>query len=298
MDSQQLRYFVCVAENQNISKAARALSISQPALSRSIRVLEEEMGVVLFVRKNNGIDLTDAGVLFLEKARMLLEMEYTMKRDIRNANNERQCIHIILRCIETFIPDIIRQFQEKNPLVDFCLLQNDDIALQNHQCDLIISGALADETGYVRTRLLSERFLFAVPKNHPVAQQDVLSQTELAKLGQIQFGGHRQVQWFIKDALQKLGITDLPRVICDDVQMGCCFVSAGFGALLIPEYAIDDSFLHKIKLMRVEGVEIVRDIYLYTRANFYLSEYTTKFISFFYCELFSKAGRKGTCKKT
>ena len=72
MEFHQLRYFVAAAQELSISKAAERVHVSQPALSRQIRVLEDELGVQLFDRIKQRIHLTEAGKFFLVKARQLL----------------------------------------------------------------------------------------------------------------------------------------------------------------------------------------------------------------------------------
>jgi len=73
MELRHLRYFVAVAETQNVLRAAtQKLHVSQPAVSRQVRDLEDELGVLLFERTGKAVRLTDAGGLFLKEARAVL----------------------------------------------------------------------------------------------------------------------------------------------------------------------------------------------------------------------------------
>jgi DNA-binding transcriptional LysR family regulator len=74
MDLRELRAFVAVAEEGGISAAARRLHVSQPTLSHTIRVLEQELGVTLVVRTNSGVEATEAGVALLREARAILAL--------------------------------------------------------------------------------------------------------------------------------------------------------------------------------------------------------------------------------
>src|SRR6478735_1170351 len=72
MELRHLRYFVAIAEERSFTRAAERLWVAQPGLSTQIRRLESELGVELFERHTRGVDLTDAGELFLSRARVAL----------------------------------------------------------------------------------------------------------------------------------------------------------------------------------------------------------------------------------
>src|SRR6185369_5192219 len=88
MDLQQLRYFVTVAEVENISLAAHRLRVAQSAVSRQIRLLEEELGVVLLQRSGRGVKLTETGESLRRQASDLIRQADGIRSDIRNRGNE------------------------------------------------------------------------------------------------------------------------------------------------------------------------------------------------------------------
>src|SRR5579863_6215004 len=83
MELRHLRYFIVVAEEQNVTRAAARLHVSQPPLSRQIRDLEEELGVALFKRTAKSVELTAAGKIFLTEARAILQRSNEAVQTVR-----------------------------------------------------------------------------------------------------------------------------------------------------------------------------------------------------------------------
>ena len=85
MELRHLRYFVRVAESENVSRAALELHISQPAVSRQVRDLEDEIGLPLLKRAGKSVRLTEAGRVFLNEARAILERTDEALRNMRRS---------------------------------------------------------------------------------------------------------------------------------------------------------------------------------------------------------------------
>jgi DNA-binding transcriptional LysR family regulator len=121
MELRHLRYFVAVAELGHITRAAEQLGMQQPPLSRQIKALEQEIGVQLFRRTARGVDLTDAGRVFLDDARTTLaQVDQALDTARRTARGEHGRISVRYTEAAAFHPllaRVIREFRHAFPLV-------------------------------------------------------------------------------------------------------------------------------------------------------------------------------------
>lgn len=135
MELRHLRYFVTVAEEQNITRAAARLHVSQPPLSRQIRDLEVEIGVALFERSAKALSLTDAGRVFLTEARAVLaranEAVHTVKAVASGQEGEIHLAYAPSLTVE-LLPHALREFQQ--------LLPGVRVALHDASTEEMLSG--------------------------------------------------------------------------------------------------------------------------------------------------------------
>src|SRR5215210_9222452 len=128
MELRHLRYFIAVAEEGHITRAAERLGIQQPPLSQQIRALEAELQVQLFRRKPRGVELTQAGqVLFAEAKAVLQQVEHAVAAARRTANGEAGRIGLGFTSsasFHPFVPRAIRSYREAHPLVALTLEEN------------------------------------------------------------------------------------------------------------------------------------------------------------------------------
>lgn len=103
MELRHLRYFVAVAEEGNLTRAAEKLFIAQPPLTRAMKQLEEEIGVELFIRKPRGLELTNGGEYFLEQARQILDKVTATVDDTRRIAQHRKTIFFHRVCPIRFL---------------------------------------------------------------------------------------------------------------------------------------------------------------------------------------------------
>src|SRR2546422_2442453 len=120
MELPQLRYFVSVAEEQSVTKAAESLRVSQPAVTRQIHKLEGEVGMRLFNRSKSGMELTEEGKCFLIDARRILALEAESVQNLQHLKRQKTDeLEVAYSANFTFdlLPKIVETFSKAHPLV-------------------------------------------------------------------------------------------------------------------------------------------------------------------------------------
>jgi DNA-binding transcriptional LysR family regulator len=187
IENRQLRYFVTAARLLHITRAAEALHIAQPALTRNIHQLEEELEVALFHRVRKRISLTDAGQIFLVEAeRLLQQLEESTTAAQKAARGElgRLVIGFVSTAGLVAVPKLIAAFRKRYPGPRIVLkeLESEElyVALRNGIVDVGLQYGPWEE-GELSVRLLeADHFVVALPHDHRFATADRVNLRDLA----------------------------------------------------------------------------------------------------------------------
>jgi DNA-binding transcriptional LysR family regulator len=178
MELRHLRYFVAVAEEGHVTRAAERLGIQQPPLSNQIRALERELDVLLFRRKPRGVELTDAGRALLVDARSILaHVDHAFAATRRTARGEQGRVAIGFTSsapFHPFVPRVLRAFRENFPLISLALEEAGTsemvAALHGEKLDAaFIRSPVSDPAGLAVVALLEEEMLAVLPTGHALA---------------------------------------------------------------------------------------------------------------------------------
>jgi DNA-binding transcriptional LysR family regulator len=244
MELRHLRYFVTVAEELNVSRASARLRISQPAVSRQLRDLEQELGVDLFDRRNSKLRLTPAGEAFLAHARDVLRRSQDAASQMaafRAPGRRRLKIGYIAPVLATLTP-ALRRFGQKNQGVEVVLREmppGEQVpALRDGRIDLALPGNPCPELANEFEVTILERIPFqaVLPDNHLLALRKRISLVELKDedfigFDETRFPGRNDM---ICRACQEVGFT--PRLIhrVESLSALLAKVAAGDGVTLTP----------------------------------------------------------------
>lgn len=264
LDHRQLRYFLAVAEERHITRAAEKLGMQQPPLSQRIKEIERQLDVQLFRRKARGVDLTEAGRVFLDNARiMLAHYERAVQSTRRAARGEQGELSVglmptalFLRLVSSAIRDFRKSFPGVCVSLDECLRAEAFERIRTERMDVAFmrTAGQAPE-GLVIHPLLVEPMILAVPAAHELAQRDrgaPLSLRQAARETFIVYASKLGPAFFEATiaACRRAGFTPQIGQEAPVAVSALSLVSAGFGIAVVPQ---------SMRRMGLDGV-VYRDL--------------------------------------
>jgi DNA-binding transcriptional LysR family regulator len=241
----QLRYFVALADTLHFGRAAEALHISQPPLSRAIRGLEERLGVALFARNRRRVELTPAGERFLEEARRVLAQLERAGAELRGmAAGERGRLRVGFVSLADYgvLPGLLKQFKAARPGVTLALRE----MLSPDQAAALVAGELdfglllppvtqADALEHLVVQ--RERFVVALPARHALARRSgklAVRELEGEPLVTVPRGIAPGLYDIVAGLVQRAGLSLSVAQEAIQMQTVVSLVSSGLGAAIVP----------------------------------------------------------------
>lgn len=289
MDMRQLRYFIAIAEERQITRAANKLHMAQPPLSHQLKMLEDELDTLLVERNGKKLELTKAGELLYKKADILLQqLEETAKAVGETGKGLRGVLSI--GCVKsgfTQLPARIRSFREQYPLVTFQLRSGDSFhladSLKKREIELAIIRLPLDMNDFSYLALPSEPYVAVVPLQWTEHMQTSIQLEELAKMPLLllhRISGVGQYE-IIVNHFKDNGYE--PNIVCEcpDAAMLLDLVSSEVGATVLPRSTLPASEPDGRKILDIDGPKLISESAVIWLRDRYLSKSAEYFIGTF-----------------
>lgn len=250
VELRQLEYFLVVAREGNVTRAAKKLYTAQPSLSRQIQKLEDELGAPLFDRSKRGMRLTAVGETFLqyvERGFDQFEAGRQAVKDLLGPEHGHIRMAFLPAVGADLLPEALAAFRERYPTVQFTLRQSTTLEtlgwLRAGEIELCIATALPygqSEPGLMRATLLVEELYAALPPDHRYARETTIDLKDLASEPFVLVGGGSGLRRVIEAACQQVGFMPRVAVEGDDLATVRGLVAAGLGVSLLPALALHE----------------------------------------------------------
>ncbi|MBF7023255.1 cidABC operon transcriptional activator CidR [Staphylococcus kloosii] len=248
MELKHMQYFVEVVKQKSMTKAAASLFITQPTISNTIKLLEEELEVILFSRYKNQIYLTDAGEAFFFQCKEMLKMYDNIPNELSNLlelKTGRLKIGIPTIINIRILINLISQFHEMYPNITFQLFENGSKKIENDiyygDLDMGITVLPTNNKSFNTFSFLEEKLKLVVHKNHKLSKRKTVNIEDLKEQEFILFNSDFYLNDKIKNTCRDYGFN--PNMIFETTQwsfieemllnnLGICILPEGILELL------------------------------------------------------------------
>lgn len=262
MELRQLRSFVTVAEELHFGRAADRLRIAQPALSRQIQALEKELLVQLLFRNRRRVQITPAGQVFLERARLIMSRaEDAVLAAQRAGGGVSGSLNLGFVGSATYdvLPSVLRAFRQAAPHVELTLsemnVQSQIEALTEKRIDIGLLRLPIKTEGLVFRTISREPLYVSLPSSHRLAKLAAVRMSALAEEPFVLYPDHPRPSWteFVIGLCQQAGFH--PKVVqrTVEIQTTLSLVAAGIGVSIVPQ-CIGNILRKDVAFRRLTGV--------------------------------------------
>jgi LysR family transcriptional regulator, hydrogen peroxide-inducible genes activator len=245
----QLEYVVAVADTGQFSEAARVCHVSQPALSKQIRELEDQLGVRLFERVRPKVLATREGARLIAKARRVL-LEARELVDMAAASGGLLKGRLTLGVIPTLapyvLPPLLGPLRREYPALELGIheAQTDELIrmLREGLLDVLLMAFPVDDRGLTGIDLFEEPFVLAAPPGHGMAKQAPIEETELVGEPLMLMAEGHCFRDHALSICSRAGAYEEMSIQATSITTLALMVANGLGSTLVPALAVDDAF--------------------------------------------------------
>ena len=236
MELAKLRYFYAVAKIGHVTRAAEEIHIAQPALTKAIKLLEEELGVPLFYKKGRNVRLTAYGEYLKNKLENILPLLDGIPVELELFKQERRrTVKVNVLAASTVVTDAVMNYKKKHPETVFQLIQNE----AETDCDVSVTMRAPDLSAlppFQEQKILLEKIYLAVPKDSHYAQRQTLCLNEMKDEGFVHLAGLRAFRAVCDSFCAHAGFK--PRISFESDSPAAVrnIIGAGAGVAFWPEY--------------------------------------------------------------
>ncbi|MFC1922952.1 selenium metabolism-associated LysR family transcriptional regulator [Chloroflexota bacterium] len=276
IDLIKLNIFIYAAETLSFSEAAKRLHLTQPTISHHIKVLERDLGVVLFERSGSGLHLTEAGRLLLPWAHKLIRQSVEMQ-DMMASLQEKIVGHLRIACSTTsgkyLLPQLTGRFHQRHPWVKVTILSctSEHVVPQllEEEANLGVLSREASGTGLEIQKFFEDYIILIAPAEHPWANRHSVEPADLLEMPFIlrePTSGTRQVM-LTELGKHEINLDDLDIFLeVGNAEAIVETVAAGFGISYVSRLAAARALKrHEVIEIPVADVHLQRTIYMVRR---------------------------------
>ncbi|MBV7509085.1 LysR family transcriptional regulator [Bacillus sp. sid0103] len=283
MELRELEYFMAICEELHFTRAAEKLGISQPALSRQMRTLEDKLGVRLFDRLGKKIAITEAGGILLEQSGKIfsnIKSVYEQLEELQKVKKGKLIIGAMSEELSQLASVVFLELHHKWPQVQTKILMSDNIEEKviRNEIDIALTLMPIENEQLTNIPLYIVENYLAVPYDHPLANRDKVKLEEIKDLSLILFPINHKCRKLIDFAFASVGFAIQPIIELTEVKSILSLVKAGIGATIRPRTLLDSENDGTLKVIKIENPAICKEIAIVHHKEKYIGHAARCFI--------------------
>lgn len=266
MEYEVPEYFIAIAQEGSISRAAQRLYLAQPSLSQYLHKLEQKLGVELIRREARGIALTQAGKVYYEYAQQAVRRRAEMRAQVAALKQDISGqMDVDASVLSIPIGRLYCDFLALHPLIQARFVHL-GAQTRSNPPDIVVTTKQLPASEWSGEQLLTEPLLVAVSVGHPFARRRSIRMQELAR-EQFLFTQNREIDQLLVQFCAEAGFQ--PRVLMEyySVYSVTALVEEGVGITILPAHRLRSVSTERMALIPISDVVFARTIYLYRPVN-------------------------------
>lgn len=294
MDLRQMKYFLAIAREGQVTRAAKILNMEQPPLSRQLKLMEEELGVRLFDRTSKRLTLTDAGELLRQRAEILLAQFDETVREVKELEEGIRgvlSLGSVVSCI-SLLPKRIQIFRANYPQVTFKIMEGDHVylgeLLQKRIIELVVARlpfeAVTHIDHYEVLSLPSDPYVAVIPSSWiPQIGKRTVKMNELAPFPFLTLKTDKTTRMHeqVMNECKRHGFE--PNIICEcsSVSIIMSLIASGIGVTIFPRSVMSSYPANFVQILDIEDADFQSEVGIVWLKDHYISKSAQRFIQSF-----------------
>ncbi|WP_256941095.1 LysR family transcriptional regulator [Bacillus sp. EAC] len=283
MELRELEYFIAICEELHFTKAAEKLGISQPALSRQVRALEDRLGVRLFDRLGKKIAITEAGKILKEESEKIftnIKYIYEQIGELQKVKRGKLIIGAMSEELSQLASVIFLELHRMHPYLQMKIIMSDNIedrVIQN-EIDIALTHMSLENELLSNIPLYNEEFYLVVPFDHLLAEREKVDFEEIKDIQLVLSPINHNCRKLIDDAATSMGFVFKPIIELTDVNSILSIVKAGIGATILPNTLLTSENSEALKVIKIVNPVITKEIAIVHHKEKYIGSAARNFM--------------------
>ncbi|PFM82565.1 LysR family transcriptional regulator [Bacillus sp. AFS077874] len=265
MELREIEYFLAICDELHFTRAAEKLGISQPALSRQMRALEDKLGVRLFDRLGKKIAITEAGKILKEESDKIfsnIKFIYEQIGELQKVKRGKLIVGAMSGELSKLASEVFLELHRMHPYLQMKIIKLDNIEeriIQN-EIDIALTHQPYEKKQLTNIPLYNEEFSLVVPIDHHLAKRDIVEFEKIKDIPFVISPNNHYCRKLIDDAATSKGFVIQPIIELTDVQSILKIVKAGVGATILPNSLLAFENPQSLKVIKLVNPVICKEI--------------------------------------